>query len=163
MLEIERKYVIEMPKEEVLLSFEGVSRSEITQTYLLSERGVSRRVRRRVFSDRHEYTLNEKKRISGMIAEESEREITREDYTALLRERDPARRTVEKCRYAFPYEGHIIEVDIYPFWQRTAILEVELSEESERALLPPVLKVLSDVSENEAYKNRSLSVSIPEE
>ena len=62
-----------------------------------------------------------------------------------------------KTRYRIPYEGHILEFDVYPFWRDRAILEIELEREDEGAALPDYVRVIRDVRADPAYKNLSLS------
>ena len=88
---------------------------------------------------------------------EVEREISEDEYEAYLLQRDPSRHTIEKTRYAFPYKGHTVEIDIYPFWTDRAILETELRSEDEEALLPPFIRLLREVTEDPAYTNAALA------
>ena len=88
---------------------------------------------------------------------EIEEEITESAYQAFLKEADPVRKTIFKTRYAIPYKGLTYEVDIYPFWQTQAIMEVELSSETEPISPPPFLHIVEEVTENKAYSNRSLA------
>ena len=46
---------------------------------------------------------------------------------------------------------------MYPFWRDTAVLEVELAEEGERAELPPELTILREVTEEPLYKNTNIA------
>ncbi len=156
-LEIERKYKIARPNEGLLASCAGVRIRKITQTYLTAPTGMTRRVRRAAEGARVLYMYTEKTRLSALTAIENEREITEEDYKRLLGEADPARRPVEKRRYAFPYEGIVCEVDIYPFWQKIATLEIELGREDETPPIPPFLTVIADVTADKRYKNVNLA------
>ena len=79
-IEIERKFVIEMPDTSVLSSLPGYSSSDIEQTYLSSDAGVTRRVRARKYKGCTVYTETKKMRIDNMSAHEDEREITRKEY-----------------------------------------------------------------------------------
>ena len=65
-----------------------------------------------------------------------------------------------KTRYRIPYEGHILEFDIYPFWDDRAILEIELEHENEGAAIPDYVQIIRDVSADPAYKNRSLAENV---
>ena len=94
---------------------------------------------------------------------EDEAEISPEEYRRYLTEADPGRRTVEKTRYRIPFEGHMLEIDVYPFWSDRAILEVELEAETEHAALPDYISVIRDVTADPAYKNWALARHIPME
>ena len=129
--EIERKFLIRMPCVAQLLALPNATDSEITQTYLLSEPHATARVRRRVYATHTVYTHTVKRRVTAVTAEEDEREITRTEYDQLLRSADPARQPVRKRRITLPCGIHTAEIDIYPFWKRQAVLEIELSAEDE--------------------------------
>ena len=161
-IECERKLLIRYPDKEWLRSM-GAEKSLIEQTYLIAEKGATERLRKRAFAERTVYYYTKKVRISALSAEEYEREISFEEYEALLLRRDKASRTVEKERYALPYGKHILEIDIYPFWSRQAILEVELSCEDEIFSLPDGIEVIREVSGEKAYKNAFLAKKIPNE
>ena len=162
-LEIERKFLIAMPDEGELARQDGARCDEILQTYLLSEDGVTARVRARRGEGGTVYTATEKRRLSDLTAVEDEREVTEAEYRALLLRRDGALTPIEKRRYAIPYGGHTLEIDVYPFWQKQAVLEVELPSEDTPLALPPFIRVIREVSGDRRYKNVSLARSIPAE
>ena len=157
-LEIERKFLIRMPD---LKGWENYPSYEIVQTYLLSEEGVTRRVRARTTADGTEYFYTEKHRKSARTAVEDERSIAQAEYDALLKETDHTRTPIEKRRYAIPYDGHTIEIDIYSFWKKQATLEVELQREDEAFALPPFIEVIREVTADYRYKNHALAREIP--
>lgn len=162
--ETERKFLIRMPDREMLLSLPGAFCDEIVQTYLLAPAGETARVRRRKKQDgKVIFTETRKRRLSVLTCEERERQITEEEYRALLSGADPCRRPVEKCRFVIPYEGQTLEIDIYPFWQRTAVLEIELPSEGAACRIPGWLSVIREVSADPAYKNHALAISVPPE
>ena len=161
--EIERKFLIAKPDTALLSSLPGAFCDSIVQTYLLAEPGVTARVRRREGVAGVSYTHTEKRRLSDMTAMESEREITEEEYRALLAKADPALRPIEKQRYTVPMRDLFLEIDLYPFWERQAVLEVELPSEDAALSLPPYLSVLCEVTEDRRYKNVCLARCVPPE
>lgn len=46
------------------------------------------------------------------------------------------RRQIRKDRYCLTYENQYFEIDVYPFWNDKAILEIELSDEKSRHQIP---------------------------
>ena len=157
--EIELKYLIRYPDIHVLDSQPGCIKWEIEQIYLTSpEPGCVRRIRRVYVNGETHYYRTFKHRISALTAEEDEGEITLSQYQTYNLEADPARRPILKTRYRIPYEGHILEFDIYPFWQDQAILEIELEDESIVPVIPPYAAVIRDVSDDPAYKNHALAM-----
>ena len=158
--EIERKYLIEYPDLNIL---ENYPKSDIAQTYLKTNDGMTSRVRKRTKDGVTKYIFTEKKRITDLKCIENEREITAEEYAELLTLADTERRTVIKTRYCIPYSGRVVEVDIYPFWSDRAIAEVEMEREDEEVCLPDFIKVIRDVTAERAYKNASIAKKIPDD
>lgn len=159
-LEIERKFLIEMP-DRTLLDRCPV-RWEIWQTYLLSRPGVSARVRRRM-GETEQFFHTEKQRLTDRTCVEREREIDAREYEALLAQRDPARVTIHKMRYCLPEGGLVFEIDVYPFWRRLAVMEVELQREDQSFTVPRGLRVLREVSGDWRLKNAALAGHVPPE
>ena len=160
--EIERKYLIEYPDKAVLEAADGVRVKRIEQTYLQAATGETRRVRKMEENGATRYIETRKYRVSDLRATEEEKELSATEYDALLRLADPALRPIFKTRYAIPYAGHTVEVDLYDFWQDRATAEVELASEQEVVELPPYLRVIRDVSADKRYKNVNLARELPE-
>ena len=158
--EIERKFLIRRPEEAWLeKSAQG---SDIIQTYLKTEAaGHSDRVRRRAGKDGVVYTHTVKRRISDLRREEQEREISEAEYRTLLQRADPERRTIRKRRYVLPYDGKDFEIDVYPFWQDRAVMEIELADEAEAVKLPPEIEIIKEVTRDRHYTNAALAREIP--
>ncbi len=159
--EIEHKYLIRYPDVEWLCRQDGARTREMLQTYLTAAPGETRRVREVGEGGKTTFFYTCKARQSVLSAMEKEREITAEEYETLLAGRDMTRNDIRKTRYSFPYGGHLMEVDIYPFWQDRAILEVEVRGEEETVLLPRGLHVIREVSADKRYKNVNLAKEIP--
>lgn len=157
--EIEHKLLIAMPEESFL---HAASCSHIVQTYLLGEPMTTERVRARSHADHTEYTHTTKIRLSALKRIEQEETVTREAYEALLTRADPARRSIEKDRYCLDYDGHTLEIDVFPFWKTCALLEVELMREDELFRIPPALRVIREVTDDARYTNSALSLEIPD-
>lgn len=160
--EIERKFLIEYPDVNGLEAYPESTKSEIAQTYLLTDDGFTSRVRKRTTKGVTKYIFTEKKRVNDVRCIENEREITKEEYNDLLKLADPERRTIEKTRYCLPYGERVVEIDIYSFWTDRAIAEVEMEDESESVRLPGFIKVIRDVTAEKAYKNYSIAKSHPQ-
>lgn len=164
MIETERKYLIEYPDTEVLIKQPGCTVGEITQIYLISNDGETRRVRKTVSGETTVYHSNTKKRISPMSCIEDESVISKaafDNHVAL--ERDNALNIIYKTRYTFDYLGQRFEIDVYPFWSRSAICETELDDECKRAVFPPFLQVIREVTGDKRYSNRAMARELPPE
>ncbi len=157
--EIERKFLIEFPD---LRELEKYPKSEITQTYLKTNDGMTSRVRKRVSDGAAKYYFTEKKRITDVKCIENEHELDEKEYGELLKLADPERNAIHKVRYCIPVGDRIAEVDIYSFWNDRATAEVEMEDENEEVSLPEFLKVIREVTSEKAYKNASLAKRIPE-
>ena len=157
--EIERKFLIQRPDDAWL---EAKCRgSHIIQTYLKSEApGYNERVRRREDKSAVVYTHTVKRRLSDLRREEREREISEEEYLTLQRA-DPERRVIEKRRYVLDYGGKAFEIDVYPFWQDKAVMEIELTDETETVKLPPEIEIIKEVTRDRRYTNAALAKAIP--
>ncbi len=159
--EIERKYLIAYPDTTALTAIEGCRIKHITQTYLRAPAGETLRVRRTKEAETVRYIETRKRRVSDMRAVEEERELTAAEYQTMLQQADPDRRPIDKIRYCLPYQGKTIEVDVYSFWQDRATAEIELSNESEQAELPPYLQLIREVTDDPRYKNVNLARELP--
>lgn len=159
-IEIERKYLIRKP-DTALLDARASETWDITQTYLLSEPDCTERVRLVRGADGERYFHTVKRRRSVLSCEEMEEEITEAAYETFLLRRDPARCTIEKRRWRIPYEKHLLEIDVYPFWRDAAVLEIELADESDIAACPDWVEVLADVTADVRFKNVSIAKQVP--
>lgn len=102
-IETEKKYLIKMPSEEILL---GLDRSEIEQIYIVTSGNYDgERVRRRRYPDREVFTRTGKRRLTAMSAIEDEREISSEEFYSLSRNIEQGTVPVIKKRYVMPYRG----------------------------------------------------------
>ena len=163
MIEIERKFIIEMPDIEKLKTVCGYTASDIEQIYLISDRDVTRRIRRRKTDGITRYYETVKRRIDALSAIEDEGEITEGEYLLRKSEIAPDTHPIIKCRHTFPYGEHLFEIDVYPEWQAHAILEVELPSREAELHLPDFIKVVREVTGIKAYSNASMSRSFPPE
>ncbi len=156
-IEIERKFLIEYPDVDWLEKAPDCTRLELVQTYLKSETDDEIRVRRCFADGKASYCKTVKRSVSDITRIENENCITEKEYRELLKQADPERRPVEKTRYCLKFEGKIFEIDIYPFWNDKAVVEIELENENEEIIFPPQIKMIEEVTGNKVYKNSSLA------
>ena len=162
-IETERKFLIAYPDIDILLLQNGIEKKEIFQTYLLSEKGITDRVRKVLCCGNEAFIRTQKRRISAVSCFEDEKNITKEEYENLLEKADKCLSTIVKERYVFPYKKHTIEIDVYPFWNDRAVLEIELKEENETFCIPEFVSVIKEITDDKRYKNVSLARDIPNE
>ena len=119
--------------------------------------GAESRVRRRGEKGHYIY-YKTTKRVSGpMKIVEQEKRLTQEEYRELLSEADPGMGTLEKTRYCLTYDGQSFDVDLYPFWQDQAILQIKLSKREEEIRFPKEIEVLREVTGRNEYRNKTLA------
>ena len=159
-VETERKFIIRMPDEKLLSRAECI---DMIQIYLEAEPGVTRRIRRSESSGGVSYHKTEKRRISALSCIEDESKISEQAFLKLKEEIRHGSYPITKKRYKIPYRMRTLEIDIYPEWKRQAIMEVELSSESEEFIFPDFLTLIKEVTGNAAYSNSSLASSFPGE
>ena len=157
--EIENKYLVYLPKSgfpsDVIHSFGD----EITQTYLLrTDPAIQRRVRKRGSErDGYAYYYTEKTKVIDGARFEDDRRIDKAAYEKLLAEADPRLAPVIKKRVCFVWQDQFFELDIYPFDDRRAIMEIELDEVGQTVSLPDFFDKIVDVTGDNRYKNTALA------
>ena len=156
-LEIERKFLIEMPNLEEISKYVSTNTVDIVQTYLKSDGGVERRVRQRGQNGNFSYYLTEKREVTPLTRVELEKKISVKEYVNYLTKANISIPPIIKKRICFVYAGQYFELDIFDFSKDKAILEIELTNENSRIELPRFINVIKDVSEDPFYKNISLA------
>ena len=161
--EIERKFLIKMPDLQMLSSLPECRAVKLSQTYILLPDGTNARVRRRGDGEDCSYVKTVKQRLTDRTRIEIEEPLTAEEYRDLLKFADPLRLSIEKTRYCLVWHNTYFELDVFDFWDRQAFLEIELLSEEQEISLPPFLEVLREVTDNSAYGNSALALSIPDQ
>ena len=156
-MEIERKFLVEYPDIKWLESLPNCRKVEIIQTYLTANEGDEVRVRQRGENGSYTYYKTIKRKAGGAARIELEERLSQKDYLRLLMEADPTRRPIRKTRYCLTWDTRYYEIDVYPFWSDKAIVEIELREENEVFRLPEELKLIREVTGEEAYTNAGLA------
>lgn len=156
--EIERKFLIKYPDIKWLESNQSCQRVEIIQTYLRSDDGDEVRVRQRGCDGSYVYTMTRKRTVSGIKRVEVEKRLSQAEYLSLLMEADTSRHPIRKTRYCLTYDGQYFEIDVYPFWNDRAIVEIELRDEGDEIEIPPQFEVIREVTDDPLYKNATLAM-----
>lgn len=161
-IEVSRKFLIELPDMSALLSTVHAQRINVMQIYLKHDKeNEEKRIRQRGKGEDFVYTLTVTKKINSLSRIKTERKIPSKEFLSLLMEADPALRQIQKERYCFVDENLYYEMDIYPFWNDRAILEIKLTEESQTVQIPEFIKVIKEVTDDSSYFNSSLAKNIP--
>ena len=160
--EIERKFLIKYPDLMMLDKTPNCSKVDIIQTYLLPSRtDTETRVRQRGMGGNYIFTETTKRRISDVKRIETERRVTQREYLSLLMNADTSLRQIRKTRYCLSYANQYLEVDVYPFWDKYAVLEIELSHEDQHIIFPEFINVIREVTDDRKYSNRALAENVP--
>ena len=157
-LEIEYKFLIEMPDIKVLEKQPDFTEKRLCQMYLelpagLSEFGTRCRIRRVEEAGKVTFYKTFKKDVTGITRIEVEEEISETEFNTLSAYLQKGTAPVEKTRYTFSYEGFTCEVDVFPFWDTQAFLGIEVESESILPPAVPFIKVIKDVSTDKMYRN----------
>lgn len=155
--EIERKFLIEYPDIAKLEADKNCGKVEIIQTYLKSNDDKEIRVRQRGNNGSYSYTKTIKRTINGLKRLETEKRLTQAEYINLLMDADTTKHQIRKTRYCLVYNNQYFEIDIYPFWNDVAIMEIELNNESQTIEFPPQIKIIKEVTDDIEYKNSNLA------
>jgi CYTH domain-containing protein len=164
-LEIERKYVIRMPRLETVSRMPNFTESDIVQIYLNNTQdGAAHRIRKRVYKgQRPEYIENTKQRIDGMTVIEWEQPISAKRFEELSSTRPMELSPVYKTRYTFDYLGRTVELDVYPKWKHTCVMEIELTRGDEVPEIPEFIHIIKDVTGDNSYSNHTMAREFPPE
>lgn len=162
-IEIERKYIISMPKISDMKSMTDYTSSDIVQIYLESLPGVTHRIRSRKYHNRTEYTETKKIRIDKMSAIEEEDTIDSESFELLSKTIREGSVPITKTRHTFIYLDRLFEIDVYPEWKHSAIMETELPLRDTEVSFPNFINVIREVTGDRAYSNAGMSIAFPKE
>ena len=153
--EIERKFLIKYPNISWLEK--NCKKLEIIQTYLKSNNNEEIRVRQRGYNGNYIYTKTIKKNISDIKRIEIEKRLSKDQYLELLMEADTSKHSIRKTRYCLIHKNQYFEIDIYPFWDDKAIVEIELNSENQKFEFPKQLEIIKEVTNDKKYKNSELA------
>lgn len=157
-VEIERKYLIQMPNVEEISQSVSITIVDIVQTYLVTaEENVEKRIRQRGVDGNYSYYLTEKTKIDDMKRAEIEKRISQKEYLHLLTKADTSLRQIIKKRICFVYKSQYFELDLYEFSKDKAILEIELTDVTKKVILPEFIKIIKEVTDDSSYKNYQLA------
>jgi CYTH domain-containing protein len=136
----------------------------IYQVYLTSPEGVERRVRQKTQDGARTFYYTEKRPTETLGArEEDERQITREEFDQLFKERDPATQEVSKLRETYVYGNLTFEHDRYLAPEHVnglEIVEIENVGPTDEIVFPPGYEV-QEVTGQEQYSNHSIALGYP--
>lgn len=149
----QRNYVVEVTGE-----LPNPTESEITQTYLKSEPGTERRLRKRGWDGSYVYLQSLRKQVSDTEVIETERQISPYQYVTMLQQADPERETIRKIRKNFVWEKQYFEIDTFlDHEDGLSILEIAGVKDPANIKFPPFIKVIKDVTGDAEYFNSTIA------
>ena len=98
-----------------------------------------------------------------MSSIEEEGEISAIEYEGLLSLIKEGTRPILKKRHTFVYKQQVFEIDVYPEWQKSAIMETELPSREADPEIPEFIEILREVTGDKSYSNASMSRAFPAE
>ena len=158
--EIERKWLIKKEDIPYDLNDSNVQKFEIKQTYICFDPEM--RVRDYNNGESFEFTMKNNMTIDGMIRDEINMDITKEQYDNLVIKQEG--NTIDKTRYQLYDDGQIIALDIFHGdLDGLAYMEIEFKTEDESNNYKEPNWVIKDVTSDINYKNGHLArYGIPE-
>jgi CYTH domain-containing protein len=152
--EIERKWLIDKNSIPYDLNREDVEVYEIKQTYLCFDPEM--RVRDYNNGQSYEFTIKNNMSSDGLIRDESNFIITKEQYDNLIIKQEG--NTIHKTRYQFEDKGEIIAIDVFHgTLDGLAYMEIEFANEKESREFKEPDWVIKDVTSDINYKNGHLA------
>ncbi len=158
-LEIERKFLL-APADRNAPPLSQAHRAELVQTYLLSSKGETARVRRIDDGSGVRYVHTVKRRLARGVSSEVEHDVEEALYEELLTGADPARATVRKTRWRIPWEGLVVEVDQLHEPRSVWLAEVELASADaldDELTWPPGLTIVREVTDDPLFSNSAIA------
>ncbi len=155
-LEIERKYLIKYPDINYLEQYSFCNKVDISQSYLTLSNNEKIRVRKRGLNNNYIYFKTIKKKINDVTRIEIENRLTEQEYLSYINESIETY-TLSKTRYCLLYENQYFEIDVFPFFNDQALMEIELNDENQKIEFPNFIDIIREVTYDKEYTNLSLS------
>lgn len=156
-IEIERKFLVKKPSLDDISKYVSITAVNIVQTYLKSENGSEVRLRQRGINGSYFYYLTEKTPINNLKRVEKEKKISERQYIELLNKADTSLKQIIKKRACFVYMNQYFELDLYDFSDDKAIVEIELTSESDTVHFPEFLTIIKEITDDLNYRNIALA------
>lgn len=155
--EIERKFLIEYPDLDVLNKMKTCRRIPITQAYLTTPDEGYFRIRKRGEDKNAVYIKTVKIKISDLKRIEIENYISEKEYKEHMNKKEYITGLISKDRYCIVWNNSYYELDVYPFWNDKATIEIELLSENQPYKLPDFIKLIREVTFEKEFRNFALA------
>ncbi len=163
---IQKKFLITMPNLAKMLESFKYEKTQIIQTYLLSDDpNTELRIRQSGFDGSYSYSFTSQSQleVSSNVATTVTigKRITEKEYLSNCMKANTDLHQIKKDRYSFVFNNVYYELDVYPFWNENAILEIKLTEENQKVEIPSNIHVLKDVTNDVNFRNYAMAKNIP--
>lgn len=156
-LEKERKFLVE--PFDVSRYVERYQTIDIEQTYLLNPvPDEELRIRKWGQNGYYIYFKTRKRKIAPGVRIETEKHISDHEYATSLGFKIPETKTLCKNRSFFVHKEQYMEYDA--IFGGPHLLEVELTDMSDRLIIPDYIKVIKEVTDDPLFSNRRLAEAI---
>ncbi len=155
--EARRRFLVAYPDVAMLEDLPFCYREEIEQVYLHAPENEEIRIRRRSSGEDCVYYMTRTRIVEGHRILEAEGRLTEREYMQFLGNANPDVKPIHKTRWCITWYGHYYEIDLYPFWQDRAVLEVLLGDEEEEAKIPDFLQLIREVTDDREYEIANLA------
>lgn len=156
-VEIERRFLVQKPDLADISKHVSITTVNIVQTYLKSKDGTEVRLRQRGINGSYFYYLTEKTEVSNLTRVEKEQKISERQYIESLNLADTSLKQIVKKRACFVYSNQYFELDLFDFSDDKAIVEIELTSESDTIRFPEFLHVIREITNDLSYRNIALA------
>lgn len=151
------KYSVDLKKTDIETIRNNGKAMQIEQTYLTSDKGIEKRLRKVSFNDCVYYLFSVFKVLEdGSKIIVSEKQVDKKVYESLLEFKDKECEPIRKIRYYFAYNGEYFNLDIFEGMKDIGILEVT-EREGITLEVPKYVSIMEVVSDNELYFNRNIA------
>ena len=96
-------------------------------------------------------------KISDIKRIEIENYISENEYNEYLSHTEYITGIISKDRYCIVDNSTYYELDVYPFWNDKATIEIELLSENQDYKLPDFIKLIREVTYESEYRNIALA------
>ena len=165
-LEIEKKYLVKFETWDQVFELLDLLTSikRIEQVYLKPiNKEPAVRIRKTIEgfkSKKTYYEINQKIKIKNKenIKKEKEEKISEEEYNKYLKFKDDSKKLIKKNRLIFNYQNQLFELDLFKdHLKGLLILELEVKSENQKPKLPPFIKIVKEITDEDQYNNYNLS------
>lgn len=150
------KFLVDLEKTDIDRLKAISTKSYILQTYLKSEGGVDRRVRKKLVNGSESYYLTIKTKNDEKEEIKTSKVISKIEYLYYLSQKDEKTQQIKKIRYSFCDGKEIYNLDVFPN-TNFAILENETTKNIEDLKLPDFLEIVSMESNYDELSNRNIA------